>query len=237
MEDAKPILKLLSQSALVLAFFAISALLDTGCATNEVTSPPRSATEQLLLSTAADHALATVNLGIFSGQSVFLDFTYFDAYDSKYAEGAIRDAFSRAGATLSTAATNATVIVEPRSGAYSAETNSAFFGIPSIPLPIPSTSETPVIPALPFYTKDEERSYAKIALLAYSEKTHAHIFSSGSLDGTSYKTHRFLLIVSWWRTDLPEEEPNEKKAEEYQTWFPQYDLTNMPPPVRAGTTR
>jgi hypothetical protein len=214
--------------ALVIASCMTLTLLCAGCLTQEVTSPPRSATEQLLLSTAADRAMAGVNLNIFSGQMVYLDFTYFEGYDSKYAEGEIRDALSRAGALLTTSATNADVIIEPRAGAYSAETNSTFFGLPSIPLPVPSTSEIPIIPQIALYEKNKQISYAKIALLAYANQTRAHIYSSGPLDGQAYNTYRSVFFISWWRSDIPEK-VKKKYQDKYQVWTPQYDRENMPP--------
>jgi hypothetical protein len=217
----------LVQSAAVIVMAAMLVLFGTGCITQEVTSPPRSATEQLLLSTAADRAMAGVNLSMFDGKSIYLDFTYFDSYDSKYAEGEIRDALSRAGAILAPDIKSADVIIEPRSGVYSADTNSTFFGIPSIPLPVPSTAEIPVFPSIAFYQRSEQISYAKFALLAYSKKTRAHIYSSGPLDGNAYNTYRAILFVSWWRSDVPEKNKGKRK-QKFETWGPQYDPGNMP---------
>src|SRR5580698_2149006 len=172
----------LTHLGLVIAIILL-AFLDSGCQTQEQTSPSRSATEQLLLSTAADRAMAGANLSIFAGRNIYFDFTYFEGYDSKYAEGEIRDTFSRAGALMAPDTKSADIIVEARAGAYSIDTNTAFFGIPNIPLPIPSTSAQPLLPQLAFYQRQSQTSYAKIALLVYSDKTHAHIYSSGPLDG------------------------------------------------------
>jgi len=214
-------------SVLFIATIVMFALLGSGCSTRRVSYPPRTATEQLLLSTAADRALAQLNLSMFSGRNVYLDFTYFDSYDSKYVEGGLRDAFNRAGALLVTDAKSADIVVEARSGAYSIDNASSFLGIPRIPVPIPSTSETPVIPQIAFYSKDADRSYAKFALFAYSKKTLAHIYSSGPLDGDSYNIYRSILFVSWWRTDIPEK-VKKKNRQKYEVWEPQYDLANLP---------
>jgi hypothetical protein len=212
--------------ALVIIVLSV-AFLGSGCQTEQQTSPPRSATEQLLLSTAADRAMAGANLSVFAGRNIYFDFTYFEGYDSKYAEGEIKDAFSRAGALMAPDAKSADIIVEARSGAYSIDTNSAFFGIPSIPLPVPSTSEIPVFPQIAFYQRLSQLSYAKFALLAYSDKTHAHIYSSGPLDGKAFDTFRAILFISWWRTDVPEKN-KDKYKQKYESWGPQYDLQNMP---------
>jgi hypothetical protein len=199
-----------------------------GCTTNKITEPPRAATEQLLLSTAVDHALqAAQALQIFANRKVFLDATYFDSYDSKYAIGAIRDALSRAGARLQENATKSDLIIEARSGALSIDSSEAFFGIPKMPVPIPlaGTLETP---ELAFYKSHTERSVAKIALLAFARTSRAHVYSSGPQEGKAFDKSHCLLFVSWIRTDLPEKQKDEKRSEQFQTWAPQYDLGNLP---------
>jgi hypothetical protein len=229
MEDTRSNgLEILTQSAFAIAIFT-AVWLCAGCSSESVTTPPETATEQLLLSTAGDRALTRASVHFLNGQRVYVDFTYFDAYHQKYAEGLIRDALSRSGAWLMPDAKTADIIVEARAGAYSIDTNSTFFGIPSITIPVPATSALPITPQVPFYQKLEELSYAKIALLAYSEKSGKHIYSSGSLDGRAYDTYRSLLFISWRRTDIPEKN-KEKKKQKFTVWQPQYDLQNLPPP-------
>src|SRR3954464_13231091 len=90
-------------------FLLVLALLSGGCATSDMTNPPRSVTEQLLLSTAADRAMTNHDLSLFNQKKVFVDSTYFDSYDARYAMGAIRDALSSAGALLVDSVTNSDI--------------------------------------------------------------------------------------------------------------------------------
>lgn len=208
-------------------FLTSAALLLGGCATSVTTNPARSATEQLLLSTAADRALHSANLTAFANQKVFLDTTYFDSYDSKYVIGTIRDALNRAGALLQDNLTNSDIIVEARSGALSIDSSDTLFGIPNMGVPVPLAGALQ-IPEVAFYKSDNQRSTAKIALLAFAKQSGAHIYSSGPLDGKSYDKHYKILFVSWIRSDIPQKQKSEKMAEQYQSWFPQYDMTNFP---------
>jgi hypothetical protein len=204
-----------------------------GCTTSNTTNPTRSATEQLLLSTAADHALRLANLGLFENRKVFLDSNYFDSYDSKYALGTIRDALSRAGAILEDNATNSDIIVEARSGALSIDNSTFLVGIPSIGAPIPFSGgiQTPELAA---YKSQKQRSVSKIGLLAFAMESRAHVYSSGPLDGSSHNNHYNFFFVSWISTDIPEKK-SPKKAEHYQTWFPQFDPMNLPPTNTQAT--
>jgi hypothetical protein len=213
---------LISTGSMLLA----TTVLVAGCTTNKTTTTARSATEQLLLSTATDHALQKVGLEIFAGRKVFLDATYFDSYDSKNVLGTIRDAISRAGALLESNMTNSDVIIEARSGALAINDSSSLFGIPSLTVPVPLAGSLQT-PEIAFYKADKQRSVAKIALLAYARQSQAHVYSSGPLDGKSYDKSYKLFFVSWVRTDVPEKQNDSQTAQQYQTWFPQTDLGNL----------
>ena len=204
------------------------ACLAGGCTTEKNTTPARSATEQLLLSTAADRAAHAASLEIFTGRRVYLDASYFDSYDSKYALGTVRDALSRAGALLMESPTNSEIVMEARSGALAIDTADTMFGIPAMSVPIPLTGLVQT-PELAFYKSQKQNSFAKFALLAYARDSRAHIYSSGPLDGKSCDNHFRVLIVSWRHTDVPEKMGRAAEAQAVQPWFSQSDLTNLPP--------
>jgi hypothetical protein len=183
---------------IVLVFFA------AGCSSTIQTNPPRSATEQLLLSTAADRAIATYPLVDLDKKKVFVDGTYFESYDSKYVIGSIRDAVSRAGGLLVGAASNSDIVLEARSGGLSIDASMTLFGVAQTGLPIPLAG-TLNIPELAIYKSSRQRAYAKLALLAYSARSLEHVFSSGPMVGRAYNTdYKLLGMIQWTGTDIPE---------------------------------
>src|ERR1700743_2743179 len=97
----------------------LTALAISGCSTVTQTTPPRSATEQLLISTAADHAAAGMTNPAWAGKKVFVDSSTFDGYDPKYAIGAITDSLLRQGALIQSDKTKADIVVMIRAGALS----------------------------------------------------------------------------------------------------------------------
>jgi hypothetical protein len=153
--------------------------------------------------------------------------TYFDSYDSKYVEGTIRDALSRAGALLAENATNCDVIVEARSGALAIDESESIFGLPSFTIPVPLAGSLQT-PEIAFYKAERQRSVAKFALIAFVRQSRAHIYSSGPLDGKSYDKDSRFLFISWHHTDVPEQQLTDEGTKKYQTWFPQYDDRNWP---------
>jgi hypothetical protein len=175
----------------------------TGCADFTMTNPPRTVTEQLLLSTAADRALRDASLEMFRGKKVFIDGTYFDSYDPKYVLGAIRDTFSQAGALLAADAGSSDIVVEARAGGYSTDFSSSLIGIPNLGFPIPLVGVISM-PELALYKSSDQKSIAKIALLAYETKSREHYYSSGPLVGKAYNINHKILGFLWVTTDIPE---------------------------------
>ncbi len=194
---------------MVAAFLLLLALLAAGCATTDETNPPRSVSEQLLLSTAADRALTNADFTVFAGKKIYVDSTYFDSYDSKYALGMIRDALSSAGALLMDDVTNSDIIVQARSGGLSTDSSDSLVGIPKMGMPVPLSGSL-AIPELPFYKSDKQHSIAKFELLAYDTKSRQHFYSSGPLVGRAYNNNHAIFFISWNTTDIPEKKKPKK---------------------------
>jgi hypothetical protein len=175
-----------------------------------MTNPKRSATEQLLLSTAADRAIKSVDLSTFDGKLVYVSTNYFQSYDSANALGAIRDALSTAGARLALTVSNADYIVEPRSGADSLDHVTTIIGLPSTEAPVPLSGAV-ALPEIALYKSQYQFATAKFALLAYARATGEHYYSSGPMIGRSHNKYYALLgLINWTRTDIPEKHKQKK---------------------------
>ncbi|HEY1663715.1 MAG TPA: DUF6655 family protein [Verrucomicrobiae bacterium] len=226
MKDHRQEIRVLTKGSFVIAFLML-ALFAGGCASNSVTNPARSATEQLLLSTADDRAMTNVDLSIFANKKIFVDADYFESYDQKYAFGDIRDALSSAGALLVDNITNSDIVVEARAGALSIDYSTSLFGIPNMGVPVPLSGSLQ-IPELAFYKSEKQNSTTKIALLAYDYRSRKHFYSSGPMVGKSYNYYRKILFFSWVHTDIPEKQKSQKRKDQDSAFFP-----TPPPPSPA----
>ncbi|MCC5840417.1 MAG: hypothetical protein JJT96_09840 [Opitutales bacterium] len=186
-----------------LAGAATAVILQSGCTASSQTQPPRTAIEQLLLSTAVDNALKGVQLPEVAGERVYVDSSMLEAYDRGYVVGSIRALLSENGALLQGSRDNATMIVEARSGGLGIDVSDSLLGIPSIPIIIPGAG-TSEFPELVLYASNKQASVSKIGLLGYYvDGTNA--FSTEPLVGTSYfNQYRFLLLLQINFTDIPE---------------------------------
>lgn len=188
----------------VLALLALAA-----CSTQKETSPPRTATEQLLLSTAADRAVAEMTVGIPRGKKVFVSSNYFDGVDSKYAIGAIRDRLLREGLALVSERSEADAIVELRAGALSIDESETLVGIRSFDVPIPLAGPL-TLPEIAFFKRTERKGVARFAATSYGTADGLLIHSAPPRSGYSHKKEWVvLLFLSWWTDDLPDDDTND----------------------------
>lgn len=187
---------------------AALALATGGCTTARETSPPRTATEQLLISTAADHAVEHLTLQIPNDTKVFVDASNFEGIDGKYAVSAIRDRLLDLGAHLSAYRDQSDMVVEIRSGALSVDEKNVLVGVPALEVPLPLAGSF-AIPEIALFKMQERRGVAKIAATGYDADDGGLVTSSESQYGFSHQTQWVvLLFLSWTTSDLIPEEKN-----------------------------
>jgi hypothetical protein len=184
-----------------------AALTLAGCSTTRLTEPGQTATEQLIISTAVDHAVAAFKPAIPPGTKVYVSDKYFDtapgdaALYSKYAIGSIRDRLLQLGARLVDTRASADMVVEVRTGGQSIDHDDFLIGLPAIPIPIPLVG-TMTTPKVPIFERDKQTGIAKLALTGY-DKNGALAVTTGPRYGTSDDTEwTVLLFISWTHQDI-----------------------------------
>lgn len=219
----------------VFAALGAAGILLGGCTQTGLTKPQRSATEQLLISQAADEALAKADLSMLQGKKVFVDKTYFDGYDKEYAIGSVRDCVSRAGGLLVSKLDESEIILEPRSGALSIDGSSSVLGIPASAAPVPFAGAVQ-LPELALYKSEKEYSIAKIALLAYERESRQHVMSSGPLVGrANIKYFKFLGYIGYTKTTLPEKKRQKNPDKQLKKAEKELEKQQAQPAAPAAT--
>jgi len=168
------------------------------CTTANDTIPARSATEQLIISTAADRSIEQINFGVPNGAKTFVE-SHIEGPDAKYALGAIRDRLIRQGALPVADRGAADWIVEVRAGALSTDQSATLFGLPSFDAPIPLTGATKT-PEVAIFKRARRVGIAKLAATSYPAKGGA-VVSSGPVYGYSQATKWTLLVLISWSED------------------------------------
>ncbi len=176
----------------------------SGCHSVQLTQPPRTAAELLILSKSMDAAVDQIDLSVVGNRRVFLVESYFEGIDKGYGLGSIRELISENGGLLTAEVENADLIVEARSGGLGMDRRDSLLGFPAVTLPIPFAGHVET-PEIVLYKTEKLESTAKFALLVYERESGAHVHSTGPLVGHSkFHYHKLLGYIGWRRTDVPE---------------------------------
>lgn len=167
-----------------------------GCTDVRQTNPDRTANEQLLISTAADKAIAQMNFAGLEGESVFLDTEFFESYDKPYVVGTFRSRIAEQGGFLAADRKKADYIVEVRSGALSINQELFYVGIGGFEVPIP-LSEAVDLPLATVYEDFDRTAIAKFGAVTLSAEDGRLIESVGPVYGLAWMDKDAILGFGW----------------------------------------
>ncbi len=168
------------------------------------TLPGRSATEQLLLSTAADRCVTALPLAGCEGKKVFIQLENLDAFDKPYVQQRLRASVLSAGGRMAEASKDADVVLEVASGALSIDRRDYLVGIPGLPIPIPSVG-TFTTPELALFKIVLMKGKAKMLVTAVDPKEHSQLWEMPVEHGRARTNYWWLLFTGPYEwTDVPE---------------------------------
>lgn len=171
------------------------ALAAAGCTTLRETQPAHTATEELLVSHAAEIAAARLAAALPARAAVFVDATNFKGDNTAYALAAVRAALMQRGLALVADRKESAVTVEVRAGALSIDQRDTVWGLPAGYLPIPGTLSAFPIPEISVYSENLRRGVAEFAAVAYDTRSHVLIAAVGPTGGERDLIQRKYLTV------------------------------------------
>ncbi len=177
-------------------------LMSTGCHTSKLTEPPRTVAEMVMLSHAADQAIAQLDLDPVQGKKVFLDTSYFESVDGKYVIGALREAIAIHGGILVDQLDASQWVMELRNRGLGMDTRSALFGLPAMEIPVPFAGRV-ASPELALYKANLADSIASFAVVVYDRQEGLMLATATEGEGMSkFNQYQLLGFIKWRSTDV-----------------------------------
>jgi hypothetical protein len=168
-------------------------LLVAGCATIRVTDPPRTATEQFLLSVAAQQAVDQISATALRDRVVFVDSQYLisgqPAVEQSFLIGELRARLLQGGVRLANRRDEAQIILELRAGALGIDRTEFLLGIPSLYIGAATdVAGAPIAtPELALVKSTRQRGYASVSFVAYWRDTGELVAASGPTLGRTVR--------------------------------------------------
>jgi hypothetical protein len=170
-----------------------------GCATQRVTDPERTATEQFLISEAVREAVAPLSFDVLHGRQVFVDDRFFGSPDKAFVLGELRAKLLLAGVQVAFDMRDAEIILEVRSPGVGIDRYDSLIGIPAIGSAAGTASSAAGVPAgiitpeVAIVKEIKQVSFAGVAYVAYWANTGEVVASSGPSIGRAYRDDWWIL--------------------------------------------
>jgi hypothetical protein len=170
-----------------------------GCATQRVTDPERTATEQFLISEAVREAVAPLSFDVLHGRHVFVDDRFFGSPDKAFVLGELRAKLLLAGVQLAFDLRDAEIILEVRSPGVGIDRYDSLIGIPAIGAAAGTASNAAgvptgiITPEVAIVKEIKQVSFAGVAYVAYWANTGEVVASSGPSVGRAYRDDWWIL--------------------------------------------
>ena len=177
----------------------LSSVFFTGCIGGiRDSTTARTASEILLISTAAERAVAKYDASALEGKRVYIDEGRFESVDKPYVISALRDHLAGSGVTLTGSkdpitkdkADGADFVIELRNGTLGIWDGDFVVGIPQLPMSAQG-SPTVLLPPLYLFRRLSAQGFAKFQFWIYDAATTKFIGRSPDLWGHSYYNQ-------WW---------------------------------------
>jgi hypothetical protein len=176
----------------VVAAWVTLVVLASGCGVTRTSDSKRTATEQLMVSSAIERAVARIDCSPLAGRRVFLDASFMDDVgDGKYLISTLRHQLLASGCLLADKADTAEVIVEARAGAIGTDRSDLVVGIPGTTVAVKGNEVT--MPDVSIAKRSEQRAVAKISLHAYERESGRPVWQSGIENMASHVRDRWLF--------------------------------------------
>ncbi|MFN3188940.1 MAG: DUF6655 family protein [Aureliella sp.] len=174
----------------------------SGCAVTSKSNTSRTASEQVLLSSAIDRALSNVHFHQVASKSVFVDDKYLDSVDKGYLVGSVRHKVLAAGGRIAADAATADLVLELRSGGVGTDMEQSFVGIPAIGVP-----GLPIeLPEIKLISKDNQRGTAKIGIVAYDPKSGEAVGLGGESTALADNENMYVLGIGPFKSGAVKEQ-------------------------------
>ena len=177
----------------------------TGCSAPWTTNTQRSAIEQLLLSDVIERGIAAADFHPYAGKKVFLDSTYLEPQtDKAYLLGVLAMKLAQDGLILTGEEKEADLLIQPLCGVLATDYDKILIGTPSLPVPVPDSSISLVIPEIALFQKYDRYGYGRFSFNILEARTRIPVTRLSGVTTQATYTDWIVLLIPFSTTNISE---------------------------------
>ena len=177
------------------ALVPLAILFAAGCGTTKFSDTTRTATEQMLISSAMEDAVDEFNFYPLSGRKVFMKSDGVAATDKEYLLSILRQQLAANGVLVQEKQDTADYILEVATGAVGTDRYELIYGTKETTVPGFLAGGGTAIPEIALAKRTDQQAKVKLTMWAYNIKTGAIVWQSGQKNSTSSVRDRWVLGV------------------------------------------
>ncbi len=163
-----------------------------GCGTTKFSDTGRTATEQLLISSAMEDVVDEYDYSRLAGLKIHIQIAN-STTDSEYLKSLIRQQLAANGAFVRDSADDADYVLEVAPGAVGTNRYELMYGIPETSIPAIGTVAATSIPEFALIKRTDQKAQVKLNMWAYNKTTGAIIWQSGVQTKSSKIRDRWIF--------------------------------------------
>lgn len=163
-----------------------------GCGTTKFSDTGRTATEQLLISSAMEDVVDEYDYSRLAGLKIHIKIAN-STTDSNYLQSLIRQQLAANGAFVRDAEDDADYILEVAPGAVGTNRYELMYGIPETSIPAIGTLAATSIPEFALIKRTDQKAQVKLNMWAYNKTTGAIVWQSGLKTKSSNIRDRWIF--------------------------------------------
>lgn len=168
----------------------------SGCGTTKFSDTTRTATEQLLISSAMEDVVDEFNFYPLSGRKIFIKSDGVSATDKEYLLSILRQQLAANGVLIQETKDLADYILEVSTGAIGTDRCELIYGTKETSVPsILTMGVATTIPEFALAKRTDQKAKIKLTMWAYNRKTGAIVWQSGQKNKTAAIRDRWFFGI------------------------------------------
>lgn len=182
-----------------LTFILMSAamiLLGTACSTPHTTNTAKSAVEEGLTCAVVERALDKADITKYKGKTVFMDYSYLSPQTQKdLCMAYMEKRCAENEMIVSKDAAKADVVFQLFCGVLATDMDKFLLGTPPLPIPVPDTDLSIVIPEIAFFSKYTRSAYGRFYITVKDAKTNKPLETITELNAQTQYINWVICLI------------------------------------------
>ena len=185
----------------IAAVFTITVL--SGCQDPWITDTKRNAIEQYMLATVIERITEKADFKPCTGKKVYMDYSMLAPQtDKEYIQGRLEMELARQNCIIAGKREEADIVIRPLVGVLATDHKRFLIGTPPLPVPIPDTTLSVVVPEVPIFKRVHRIAYGRMSFTIFDAKTLKPLRVIPYINSSAQYNNFAILLIPFSLNDM-----------------------------------